>query len=123
MPSQTASSISSAELRPVSCEDTRSRCSTAARWRRPLGGLGLLDRDRDVRGDGAEQLELDLGGAAAGERLVDRDDAEHLAGRGPQRHHQRVVGMPRVRVVDDRDVGRVGADVSSSQSYSPAGTK
>ena len=26
----------------------------------PLGGaLGLLERDRDVRGDGAEQLELD----------------------------------------------------------------
>ena len=72
------------------------------------GALGLLEGDRDVRGDGAEQLELDLGGAAAGERLVDRDDAEHLAGRGPQRHHQRVVGMPRARVVDDRDVGRVG---------------
>ena len=25
------------------------------------GALGLLDRDRDVRGDGAEELELDLG--------------------------------------------------------------
>ena len=72
------------------------------------GALGLLEGDGDVRGDGAEQLELDLGGAAAGQRLVDRDDAEHLAGRGPQRHHQRVVGVPRARVVDDRDVGRVG---------------
>ena len=45
------------------------------------GALGLLEGDGDVRGDGAEQLELDLGGAAAGEGLVDRHDAEHLAGR------------------------------------------
>ena len=109
MPSQTASSISSAELRPVSWEDTRRRCSTAARWRRPSAVLwACLDRDRDVRGDGAEQLELDLGGAAAGDGLVDRDDAEHLAGRGPQRDHQRVVGVPRARLVDDRDVRCVG---------------
>ena len=39
MPSQTASSMSSAELRPVSWEDTRRRCSTAARWRRPSAVL------------------------------------------------------------------------------------
>ena len=61
-----------------------------------LGALRVLDRHRGVGGDGAEDLELVVAGAPAGERLVDREDAEHGAVGCAQRHEQRILGVPGV---------------------------
>ena len=75
-----------------------------------LRGLRLLDRDRRVGDDRAQQLQLDRRRAAAGDRLVDRHDPEQRAVGRAQRDHQRVVGVPGVGVVGDLEHRRVGAD-------------
>jgi hypothetical protein len=65
----------------------------------------VLDGHRGVRGDGAEDLELVLARAAAGQRLVDRQDAEQGAVGRAQRYEQRVLGVPGVGRVADGQVG------------------
>jgi hypothetical protein len=63
-----------------------------------LGGLlGVLDGERGMAAHGAQDLELRIRGPAAVDRLVDRDDAEQAAGRGPQGHEEGVLGMPVLR--------------------------
>ena len=97
MPQQTASSISSAVRAPVSWADTAQQVLDRGAVAAPeLGASAPARPRRRVRGDGAEQLELDRRRAAAGDRLVDGHDPEQRADAGPQRHHQRVVGMPGV---------------------------
>ena len=91
---------------------------------RARGLLCRLHRERGVLGDGDEHVDLVAARLAPGDRLVDGEDAEQLAVRAAHRREQRVVRMPRVRVVADRQVGGVNVEPSSSlQSNSPAGTK
>ena len=72
MPSQTASSMSSAELRPVSWEDTRRRCSTAARWRRPSAVLWASSSAiATCAATALSSSSSTWDGAAAGDGLVD----------------------------------------------------
>ena len=70
--------------------------------------LGRFDRERRVLADGDQYVELVAGRLAAGDRLVDREDPEQRAVRAAHRGEQRVVRMPRTRVVGDGDVGREG---------------
>ena len=67
-----------------------------------------LHGERRVLADGDEDVDLVAARAAARERLVDGEDAEQLAVRSAHRHEQRVVRMPRGRVVGDDEVRRVG---------------
>jgi hypothetical protein len=63
-----------------------------------LGGeLAVLDHAGGDRRDGGHDLERTVGGAAAVDRVVEREEGERApVGRG-QRHEQRVVGVPGVR--------------------------
>jgi hypothetical protein len=47
----------------------------------------------------------------AGHRLVDRDHTEELVLRAQEWHEQRVLGMPRARILGDGKVGRVDGTV------------
>ena len=83
-----------------------------------------LHGERCVLGDGDEDVDLVAARPAARERLVDGEDAEQLAVRPTHRHEQRVVRMPRGRVV--AETARSGVYVvppTASQSNSPAGMK
>ena len=57
----------------------------------------LADRDEDI--------DLVAARPASRERLVDGEDAEQLAVRPAHRHEQRVVRMPRGRIVGDDEIG------------------
>ena len=62
-----------------------------------LGGgglLGVLEREGGVLGDADEQVQPLLAGAAAVGGLVDRKDAQDVAGGRAQRHEERVLGVP-----------------------------
>ena len=98
MPSQTALSISARELLVVSSDETRSRCSTAARWRAASAASWPCSITLAAIAATAETTSSALvARAAAVDRVVEREEGERPAvGRG-QRHQQRVVGMPGVR--------------------------
>jgi hypothetical protein len=61
--------------------------------------LQLLDRVRGLRRHRAQKVEVLVARPAAGDRLVDREDAEQPALGMCQRDEQAVVGIPRVRRV------------------------
>ena len=60
----------------------------------PRGRLGVLDSERRVVADRAQDLELGVGGPVAADRVVHGDDAEKPARRGAHGDEQRVLGMP-----------------------------
>ena len=77
-----------------------------------LGARGLLrrlDGDRGVLGDGDEHVDLVAARLAAGERLVDGEDAEQPAVAAAHRHEERVVGVPGAGVVAHLEVRCVHA--------------
>ena len=62
-----------------------------------LGGeLGVLDHAGHQRGDGGQHLERGVGGPAAVDRLVEREEDEPAAVGRAQRHEQHVVRVPGV---------------------------
>ena len=102
----------------VSCDslsraETASRCASASLFafaRRRL--LSRLDRERGVLRDRDEDVDLVAARLAAGDRLVDGEDPEQRAVGAAHRDEERVVRMPRVRVVADRQVGRERVEVA-----------
>ncbi len=87
-----------------------------------LGASGLLrglDCDRCVLGDGDEHVDLVSARLAARERLVDGENPEQSAVAAAHRHEERVVGMPRPRVVADLEIRRVHAAASTRPSRTP----
>lgn len=73
-----------------------------------LGGLRVLDRQRGVRGDGGEHVELGPDGQAARQRLVERQDAEQGVVLAVQRNEQAVLGPPRLGSVAGACLGDPG---------------
>src|SRR3954447_7559299 len=81
--------------------------------RRAFRVLRRLDRDRGVRRERAEHLELRVVWTTAAPRLADREDREHPAVGVLEGDEQLVLGMPRVGLVRRLDVGDVAfADVA-----------
>lgn len=78
---------------------------TVLRGRREL--LRGLDRDGEMGGERGHRLELLVARPEPGHGLVDREDAEHGARAADERDEQRVVGLPRVRVVERQEVRHV----------------
>ena len=74
------------------------------------GVLGNLQSQRGVARDGHERLELGVGRAPAGLRLVDRDRPEEVAAAVAQGHEQGVAGQPGIWVLARGQLGNVGVD-------------
>ena len=68
------------------------------------GALGVLDGLGGVVGQRREHAQVLVGGPAAAHGLVDGHDPEDLAVAAAQRHEERVLGVPGVRVVGGQHV-------------------
>ncbi len=87
------------------------------------GELAVLDHARGDRGDGGDDLERALDGAAAVDRVVEREEGERTAvGRG-ERHEQGVVGVPGVRARRGRRCPCTQVIPLPSKSNSSCGTR
>jgi hypothetical protein len=73
-----------------------------ARLRR---GVGVLERGGGVVADGRDEREPVVVGTAPVGGLVDRDDAEHVAGGVDERDEEQVLGVPGAGVVGRRERG------------------
>ena len=109
MPWQTSCMIASIESVSVRRPDTRSRCSSAVRWRAASRrGQRVLHRLGGVGGQRREHREVVVGRPAPGDGLVDRHDAEHVPLAVAQGHEERVLRMPGVGGVGHLEVGDEG---------------
>ena len=108
IPRATARRTSSAESSSTSEAETSSKLGQRrAVTRGSVGILNGFDRADHVLREGDEHVDLLVGRAEPGLGLVDRDDAEQRSVRAPHRHHQRVLGVPRVGVGAQLELGDV----------------
>ena len=124
MPSQTDWRISSiAERLGEARRHLQQLLERGAVAGRLLRLLGALDGDRGVVGHRDEHVELLVGRDAAAHGLVDREDADQVAVRVPQRHEERVVADASRRAPILRPpAGTYEPGACVSQSNSPCGT-
>ena len=110
MPVQTAWRIGSSSVVPVSRADDREDVLERRAVPRGLREVQrVLDGLGGVGGEGGEHPQLLVGGSPSGRGLVDREEAQQTAQVVAQGDEERVLGVPRLRVVDGlelRDVAR-----------------
>ena len=108
-PTQTASSISSTVPRSLRWVETRSRCSTAARWRVAAAACWASSSASAACEAAAPSWSScsSVGRRPSSGSSTD-EDPEHLARGRAQRHEQRVLGVPGVRALERAHLRHVG---------------